>query len=626
MSNYEGWTLKEVKEAIQPGSAPTLYTVATDIGNTYRALGTLLEDMPAEVRKVVGPSWAGPASEAFTKFLGSVYPVIEELRTSIANDEQELANGGAALAAAQSAVATYVEHDVWVQSTIASFKGTADYDAVRQSIQVPFDAAVRQVLLNLANEYRRVTGALKPIPEAVLKKPGGGSGSGGGGGDEDEETGGGGGDEDEETGGGGGDEDEETGGGGGDEDEETESGGGSGSGGGGEDEETESGGGGPGSGGEEEGSGSGSGSGGGGSGSGGEEEGTGGGDPGSGGGGPGSPAGSGSRLSDQNRALPDAPRAKDPNGVAGIDVDGDGVPDLGLDGKPLPDAKLVELDGLSGVDVDGDGRPDIGIDGEILPSAPIVQGPDGTIGIDVDGDGRPDVGISGQVLPDAPIVVVDGVRGIDVDGDGVPDLGMDRRPLPDATLITVDGITGVDVNGDGKPDIGMKGEILKFAPMVSAPDGISGVDVNGDGKPDIAALGGLSVSPKRGAEAIPIPQLPVSPQLAPTAPTNLTSAGLGGHVVTYAPNPNDQPTVLTSLGAALAGRGRPAGTDEVPGAGHQGGSGISPFQSGAHAGFDSRDSRARRWAALARDDDAWHDDHGANSVLGRPSYDNDWED
>ncbi|MER7415951.1 hypothetical protein ABT346_04045 [Micromonospora peucetia] len=613
MSNYEGWTLKEVKAAIQPGSAPTFYTVATDIGNTHRALGTLLEDMPAEVGKVVGTTWAGPASEGFTKFLGSVYPVIEELRTAIANYEQELANGGAALAAAQSAVATYVEHDVWVQSTIASFEGTADYEAVRQALQAPFDAAVRQVLLNLANEYRRVTAALKPIPEALLKEPGGGSGAGGGG--EDEESGG---------GGSGSDDDEEDSGGGAEKEEE-EGGGGGGSGPGGDEEETGgeeegSGGGGSGSGGDEEGSG------GGGSDSGGEEEETGGGDPGSGDGGPGSPAGSGGRLSDQNRALPDAPRVKDKNGVAGIDVDGDGVPDLGLDGKPLPDAKLVELDGRSGVDVDGDGRPDIGIDGEILPSAPVVQGPDGTIGIDVDGDGRPDVGISGQVLPDAPIVVSDGVRGVDVDGDGLPDLGMDRRPLPDATLVTVDGITGVDVNGDGKPDIGMKGEILKFAPMVSTPDGISGVDVNGDGKPDIAALGGLSVEPKRGAEAITLPELPIAPQSNTTVPTNLTSAGLGGHVVTYTPDPGDSPTVLTSLGSALAGRGRPVGADEAPGPSHQGGPGGQLLSTASTGGFQGRDGRARRWATLARDDDAWHDDHGANSVLGRPSYDNDWED
>ncbi|MGW1060569.1 WXG100 family type VII secretion target [Micromonospora rubida] len=619
MPNYEGWTLKEVRDAIEPGSAPTFYTVATDIGNTYRALGTLLEDIPAEVGKVVGTAWAGPASEVFTKSLSRVYPVIEELRTALANYEQELTNGGAALAAAKSVLAEQVEHDVWIQSTIASFKGTADYDAVRQALQAPFDASVRQTLLNLANEYRRVTAALKPIPEAVLKEPGGGSGPG----DEDEDEGSGGGgsgsDDDDADAGGGGSQEEE-------EEEEESGGGGSGSGGG----DNGSGGGGSGSGGGDEGLGGGGsgggdeGLGGGGSGSGGGDEGTGGGDPGSGGGG--SPAGSGGPLGDQNRALPDAPRAKDKNGVTGIDVDGDGVPDLGLDGKPLPDAKLVELDGRSGVDVDGDGRPDIGIDGEILPSAPIVQGPDGTIGIDVDGDGRPDVGISGQVLPDAPIVVVDGVRGVDVDGDGVPDLGMDRRPLPNATLVTVDGITGVDVNGDGKPDIGMKGEILTFAPMVSTPDGITGVDVNGDGKPDIAALGGLSVTPRRGADAIPLPELPIASLSTPTVPTSLTSAGLGGHVVTYAPDSGDSPTVLTSLGSALAGRGRPGGAEEATGPTHLGGAGGQPFSATPTRGHQGGDARARRWAAVARDDDAWHDDHGANSVLGRPSYDNDWED
>ncbi|MBO4209044.1 hypothetical protein GSF22_24025, partial [Micromonospora echinofusca] len=334
----------------------------------------------------------------------------------------------------------------------------------------------------------------------------------------------------------------------------------------------------------------------------------------------------GGRLGDTYRALPDAPRAKDRKGVAGIDVDGDGVADLGLDGKPLPDARLVEFDGLRGVDVDGDGRPDIGVDGEILRNAPIVQGADGTIGIDVNGDGEPDVGISGQVLPDAPIVTKDGVRGIDLNGDGIPDLGMDRKPLPDATLVELDGIKGVDVNGDGRPDIGTNGEILQFAPMVSTPDGMTGVDVNGDGKPDIAQLGGLTVAVPRGIESIGRTDLPMSTQPAQlaTAPTtSLTSAGLGGSQVRHAPAYDDAPTVLTSLGSALAPGPRPVTGDVGRVEGQPAWLAGQPVP---HGTLGAEPDTAPHRSALAADRDLWNDDHGLASALGRPSHGDEWED
>ena len=188
---------------------------------------------------------------------------------------------------------------------------------------------------------------------------------------------------------------------------------------------------------------------------------------------------------------PNAPLVQGKDGIWGIDVDGDGTPEIGLDGTPLPTAHLVESGGVWGVDVNGDGVPDVGLNGEILNYDALVAGKDGTFGLDVDGDGTPDLVLDGQVLPGAPIVEFHGVRGLDIDGDGIPDIGMDGKPLPGATVVTgADGVKGVDVDGDGTPDIGMDGQILKNAPAVTAANGVRGIDVNGDGQPDIALGGG----------------------------------------------------------------------------------------------------------------------------------------
>lgn len=324
-------------------------------------------------------------------------------------------------------------------------------------------------------------------------------------------------------------------------------------------------------------------------------------------------------LTDDHRNLPKAPTATDRDGHEGIDVDGDGQPDLGLSGIPLPGAALVSFGGYRGVDVNGDGKPDIGVDGEILPFAPIVQGSDGTIGIDVNGDGEPDIGISGQVLSDAPIVTQDGVRGIDVNGDGIPDIGMDRKPLPGADLITVDGVTGVDVDGDGKPDIGANGEILKDAPLVTTANGITGVDVNGDGRPDIAITGGINVPVGSVVDGPALPDLPFRLLADAATPGTQTVPPFGAHEVslTSALLGGSVPTTLTHLAAAVASA-RPTQPPPVTRS-VSGGYGSLPGQfmmGGGLAGAPDR--KLESGTILAEDHDAWSDTRGMDSALGAP--------
>ncbi|MBB4956943.1 hypothetical protein [Micromonospora polyrhachis] len=605
---YGDWTLNRVQAAIDQGAEAPFTEGGDHFAKLYSALEKASAGFVDELKKV--PTyWTGPAAEAFAPVLREVAAFIVAVREPMKGYPDALDDAKKAWQDAKRDIDQLkLNRDRYVEAEIL---------ANRTPNTANFDRSAQQILETLGGRYETAIASLKLIPTSPDKvqstgtSSNGGSGGSDGDGDGDKN-----GNEDDEEGNGTEDEEDkedEEGKGAGEEEEKKGEGGGSGDGGGG----SPSGGGTEGDPGGGEGGDPGEGSAGEGS------EGSGG-----SGSGPGPGTGVPGRLSDTNRALPNAPRTKDRNGnVTGIDVDGDGVPDLGLDGKPLPDATLVELGGVKGVDVDGDGRPDIGVDGEILAHAPIVQGPDGTIGIDVDGDGEPDVGISGQILPDAPIVTRDGIRGVDVDGDGVPDLGMDRKPLPDAKIVEVDGVKGVDVDGDGKPDIGMQGEILDFAPMVSTPDGLTGVDVNGDGKPDIAVLGGISVPVERGIQALGSPNLPVTPQTQGQSPvTSLTSAGLGGQTVTYAPNYDDPPTVLTSLGAAVASSTRVVAVDGAPHGGNPAWSGTQAMPYGAGVGAPTGSSRAQRWTSVAEDDDAWRDDRGANSALGRPAYDDEWED
>jgi uncharacterized protein YukE len=348
--------------------------------------------------------------------------------------------------------------------------------------------------------------------------------------------------------------------------------------------------------------------------------------------GDGEPGGTGSGTpgkeapTDADRALDGAPVVVGPDGTKGIDVDGDGRPDLGIDGTPLrgPDGELLHPDklvtyaGVQGIDVNGDHRPDIGVDGEILPWAPIVEGPDGTIGIDVDEDGLPDIAISGQILPDAPIVTTaDGVRGIDVNGDGVPELGMDRRPLAGAATVTVDGVTGVDVNNDGRPDIGMDGSVLPHAPLVTGANGIVGVDVGvdatgaGDGKPDIAVPGGLVAD--RGAAA------------GVTRAVGLSELSASGQIVTRGLTVADPQTTLAAIASsspavALPTRGYGGGVEYAP----MGGA----YLGGGYLGGSDLDDDVvdEPWGVhVVASADTWVDEGPRTSVLGRDKPTTGWE-
>src|SRR5439155_24320555 len=127
-----------------------------------------------------------------------------------------------------------------------------------------------------------------------------------------------------------------------------------------------------------------------------------------------------------------------------------------------------------------DHKADIGMDGQLLNYDRLVRGPDGALGIDVDGNGIPDLAISGQVLPDAPVVTHDGITGLAIGHGHTPDIGLDGRPLHDLKTVTYQGITGVDVDGNGKPDILADGTFTKWAPIVELPNGIKGIDINGD--------------------------------------------------------------------------------------------------------------------------------------------------
>lgn len=124
----------------------------------------------------------------------------------------------------------------------------------------------------------------------------------------------------------------------------------------------------------------------------------------------------------------------------GMDVTGNGIPDLDLDGKPMaggdlpPGAKVVTgPDGTRGIDLDKDGIPDVDMAGRALPggNAPVgstlVNGPDG-VGYDLTGDGRPDVGLDGELLPDSPLNI----------GGDISDGGPETKPFvrPPETSVT----------------------------------------------------------------------------------------------------------------------------------------------------------------------------------------------
>ena len=205
-----------------------------------------------------------------------------------------------------------------------------------------------------------------------------------------------------------------------------------------------------------------------------------------------------------------------PDGTPGYDLTGNGIPDIGLDGRPLPNGDLPNAELIpgsngrgGGVDVTNDGVPDVNLNGRVLPGGPapgaqLAKGPNG-LGYDVTGNGKPDLDLDGNVLPDGDLppgtrVVTgpNGVRGLDLNGDGIPDVDFGGHALPGGAappgsqLSTgPDGTTGFDITHNRHPDIDSNGNPLPDGDLppgtrvVTGPDGVRGLDLNGDGIPDV---------------------------------------------------------------------------------------------------------------------------------------------
>lgn len=566
MPSYAGMTVQQVYDAIYTTGYPSsIKTSAGVFAKTNTDMQDLLRTLASAYTTVVGKGWTGPASQAFQTALNSLIDYIRESHKPLADYGPELTVAEDALRGAQKEIVDY----------------KAKYDAATNPDVAAWDKDAVKILVSLAGQYAEVAGNLKEIVDAPNKLKGNDKPEKDDPKDKKKE-------DDKKK-----DEpkkdepkkDEPKK----DEPKKDEPKKDEPKGGGGKDDPKKD-------------------------------------DPKDGP--PTKPEEPKQGLSDDKRDLPDAPIAENDDHEKGIDVNGNGKPDLRLSGVPMPGAKITEFEGRKGVDVDGDGKPDIGMDGELLNYKNLVQGADGVLGIDVDGDGKPDIGLSGQILPDAfsMIVTSDGVRGLDLNGDGIPELGMDRKPLHAADLITYEGVTGIDVDGDKKPDIGVNGEILKWAPIVMTADGVAGVDLNNDGKPDIALLGGESAPVKRGADAIYSPTLP---SLAETTGGTVTPSSLNAVNLSGTPRVDqgigDQQTVLTSLGGArLMASAVPGQPPVLPARAASLGSAASSGY-GAPPGFglpghDSPDAFERH-TVLVEAADAWHDSRGGPAALGRPRND-----
>jgi len=181
---------------------------------------------------------------------------------------------------------------------------------------------------------------------------------------------------------------------------------------------------------------------------------------------------------------------------------------------------VTKPDGTKGLDLDGDGRADVGLDGRPADGSTaggmrLVTGPDGTVGYDITGNDVPDLALDlhplrGGDLPagSALITGADGSKAIDINGDGIADVTIDGRAIPGTAAPTggrlatgPDGSTGFDLTGDGIPDIGFDGSSLGPAAAQSPdPSGI----VPGDqvrlsdaasGEPAQQASGGYPMIP-----------------------------------------------------------------------------------------------------------------------------------
>jgi gliding motility-associated-like protein len=195
----------------------------------------------------------------------------------------------------------------------------------------------------------------------------------------------------------------------------------------------------------------------------------------------------------------------------GIDVDGDGKVDGGVDASGVP---LSANGGLSPADADGDGKKnpyDVDSDGDGIPDS--VEKGTGATPVDTDGDGVPDyldTDSDGDGIPDS-IEKGTGSTPVDTDGDGVPDY-RDLDSDGDGILDSIEkgpGATPVDTDGDGVPDYkDLDSDNDGILDSIEKGSGSTPVDTDGDGVPDYKDLDsdndGIPDSIEKGTGATPV--------------------------------------------------------------------------------------------------------------------------
>ncbi|GAB3158393.1 hypothetical protein GCM10027290_61530 [Micromonospora sonneratiae] len=296
--------------------------------------------------------------------------------------------------------------------------------------------------------------------------------------------------------------------------------------------------------------------------------------------------------------------------------------DLGAGGGlgGLRDGSLVTgPDGTRGLDLTGNGVPDLSTAGVRLPGSDlpvgsrVVRRPDGSMGVDLDGDGVADVGMDGRALRDgsAPegsqlVTGPDGTTGYDITGNDVPDLSLDLQPLPGGDLPEGSQLVagGIDLDGDGIADMSLDGRALPGSgpaaggQVATGPDGRTGFDMNGDGVPDIG-FDGRPMNPDSSGS----PDSPGSPDPSGWVPTDQVRRVSGGEGST------------TSADSSMA----------LPGQGGLGYPPPIPPAVGAGAGGANNNERERQtW--LQEDEEVWTDDLMPVTALGRPVFDDEEED